>query len=187
MVLGGTQRVLVEEETGGMGKHLVKRNYELWFAFGRNRKGEFLALTVHSGRQVKRTFFPAGDQRKGWWKLLVAVFELADRSVRSSKKSIKNEQAILLSKALTEKNQEKPVKASFRYPHCEVLIHFTMKVGDVRSCAAALQGNKKRWKWAGQGRSIAPQGEKPERNGPLGQRGSAKGRKTNGVKRSRDP
>lgn len=127
---------------GVWAKHLVKRNYELWFSFGRNRKGEFLALTVHSGRQVKRTFFPAGDQRKGWWKLLVAVFELADRSVRSSKKSIKNEQAILLSKASTEKNQEKPVKASFRYPHCEVLIHFTMKVGDVRSCAASAGKRK---------------------------------------------
>lgn len=28
-------------------KHLVKKNYELWFSFEKNSQGEYLALTVH--------------------------------------------------------------------------------------------------------------------------------------------
>lgn len=66
----------------GRAKHLVKRNYELWLSFGTNRRREYLALTVQWSRNTKGIFFPGGFQRNGWWKLMVASYELADRPVK---------------------------------------------------------------------------------------------------------
>lgn len=107
---------------GVWAKHLAKRNYELWLAFGKNRRGEYLVLTEQSDRQAKRIFFPGGDQEKGWWKLVVAVFELANRPVnilRSGTKSVRIFSSAPISKASLPKQ---PWEVFIRCPHCEVSI-----------------------------------------------------------------
>lgn len=52
----------------------MQRSYELWLSYGSNRRGEYLALTLQGGGQVKRIFFPSGMDGNGWWKLMMAVF-----------------------------------------------------------------------------------------------------------------
>lgn len=115
---------------GGWAKHLVKRNYKLWLAFGKNRRSEHLTIMVQSDRQLKQIFFPGGDQGKGWWKLVEAAFELAKRPVnnlRSWTNSVRTFSSALVSESSFPKM---PWKVSIRCPHCEVPIQFTVDVGD---------------------------------------------------------
>lgn len=39
---------------------------------------------MQGDRQLKRIFFPAGMQGRGWWKLMLVAFKLADRPVKNS-------------------------------------------------------------------------------------------------------
>lgn len=107
-------------------KHLVKRNYELWFSYDSNRRGEYLTLTVQGDRRVKTIFFPGGLQGKRWWKLFVAAYELPDKPVKPSKDSEAGESK------KSERPNEKvgqmifPWKTSVHYPHCNILINANM-------------------------------------------------------------
>lgn len=123
----------------------MKRNYELWFSFGKNRRGDYLALTVHWGRHTKSIFFPGGFQGNGWWKLLVANFELVDRPMKNPSFAAESGRVNMIRPMEKAIQLKKPRKIFFPCPHYNVLINVSAEGGGPQSCATqAAGGNAKR-------------------------------------------
>lgn len=124
---------------GTWAKHLVKDKYELWFSFGKNRRGEYSGLTVNWSSKVKRIFFLGGLQGKGWWKLLVAVFELVNRPVKNPSCGARSGRKVKKPSIVKMGQLEKPWQLSFPCPHCNDLFHVSLEGGAPKSYTATLR------------------------------------------------
>lgn len=69
---------------------------------------------------MKRIFFPGGPQGKGWWKLLVAAFELADRPVKTLNFESVNGRVSKWGHIEKVSHPKRPWKLSFPHPHYNV-------------------------------------------------------------------
>lgn len=124
---------------GTWAKHLVQRSYELWLSYGWNGRGEYLVLTLQGDKQAKKIFFPGGMEGRGWWRLLVAIFELSDRPINVSKSMAGNVTAKPMKPQIVVSQHKQPWCVSFNHPHCSVPIEVVMEVRGAKSYWAALR------------------------------------------------
>lgn len=129
----------MEKKAGDLGKTLGENNYELWLAYGKNKRGDFLALTIHNGRNIKRILFSPGVQWKEWWKLVVAVNELAKRPIKPLKAEPRSTKSGSSAPVLNTKHPDSSWNISIKCPHCVTPIPFNVGVGNFQSYAAALR------------------------------------------------
>lgn len=111
---------------------------------------------------MKSIFFLGGMQGRGWLKLMVAAFELADKPVKNPKTADEGGGRKTEHPKENANQKKTPWKASSHCPHCNTPINVAMEYEGIRTYATALQAVK--------GNAIRVGQRKPEcvsnRDGP---------------------
>lgn len=63
------------------GRNKMGKSHNLWMAKCKNRRGRLLIFTKEKGEAVWRIFIPGGQQADGWWRMMMTLFELAERDL----------------------------------------------------------------------------------------------------------
>lgn len=116
---------------------------------GWNRNGRFLVLLEERGKQMNRIFIPDEEQAGGWWRLMKAVFDLADHPIVNPDKRGKPEKV-----AIPGEGEEMKVMSrcyeKVHCSHCRNDFWIALEGAKKLNFAEAMKNGKRMENWVGQ-------------------------------------